>query len=86
MYISKFEVIPEVRYSIMAIFEKAYIRSSFSLASIGKTFSLSHLSSGRSSAKERKKVIAECVWASLKPGIIRFPLRLISLSHLILLS
>ena len=51
----------------MAIFEKAYIRSSFSLASIGKTFSLSHLSSGRSSAKERKKVIAECVWASLKP-------------------
>ncbi len=74
---------PLVRYSIIPSLHKWYISSCVSFASFGKTCLESHSCSGRSSAKERKNVIAVCVWAFLNPGINRLPLTSICLSHTI---
>ena len=72
---------PLERYSIMASLVMTYSISGESFASLGKTCSLSQRSSGISSAMERRKVIAECEWAFLKPGMSRSPLRSICLSN-----
>ena len=80
-YISKLEVMPLERYSMMASFVMTYSISGESFASRGNTCSLSQRSSGISSAIERRKVIAEWVCAFLKPGSSRSPLRSISRSN-----
>ena len=74
-------VMPLVTYSMIASMVNQYTDSPVSLASAGNTRVLSHSSSFMSSAWERRKVIAECVCASLNPGITRFPPASISLSH-----
>ena len=66
---------PPDRYSMIPRRVKQYTASPVSLASLGHTCSLSHLSRGMSSARERRKVMAVWVWAFLKPGISRSPFR-----------
>ena len=79
-YISMIEVTPVVRYSRMASLVSSRMSSGVRRASKGKTWLLSQSCSGRSSACERRKVIAECVCASLKPGMSRLPPQSISRS------
>ena len=72
------DVMPPVRYSRIATFEKTAMSSGVSFASNGNTCSFSQLCSGMSSAEERRNVMPEWVCASLKPGIRTFPPQSIS--------